>query len=70
MTEEKEMTVAGGIFAAMQLLKLGYDLMNDMISNPSMTPEEVAKRVEATKVTARKTVDEWRTWRQDRASSE
>jgi hypothetical protein len=60
-------TAAAGIYAGLELLKLGYELVKGIQDNPGETDAQVAARVEATQVKARITVDEWRTLRRSRA---
>ena len=54
------MTLAGGIFAATQLIKLGVELTTELLANQGESEEQIAARVAATRLRARATVDDWR----------
>lgn len=52
--------VIAGIVYGTQLVKLGWELVAELTANPGMTAEQVAARVEQTKLRATATVAGWR----------
>jgi len=65
MTPAMSGSVAAGIFAATELIKLGVQLSEQLAGNPSMTAEEVAQKVRETRAKALMTVDGWRAARRE-----
>ncbi len=54
------MNLAGGIFAAAELIRLGLELTEALAKNPDMNEAERAALVAETQGRARATADAWR----------